>query len=124
MININADSQKITPARPVYSRAFGASVKLFRLFLALLLVASPAAAEIHRDPAVMHQFMKLHPCPDGPDKGSTKRCFGWQKDHLWALECGGPDTVANLEWKTVYQHYWKSRVDNAFCKGDRFRMKP
>lgn len=90
----------------------------------LILFSSPSHGKVERDSRVMHEFMRVSPCPAGPDRGSRTRCFGWQKDHVWALECGGPDTVANLQWLTVYQHYWKSRIDNKFCKGDRFRMQP
>ena len=86
------------------------------ILLLLALLISPAAAEIHRDPAVMREFMRLHPCPGGPDKGSIKRCNGWQKDHIIPLECNGYDGVENLQWLTIDEHKAKTRKDNAQCR--------
>lgn len=81
-----------------------------------LLLAESAYAKTERDPAVMREFMKAHPCPEGPDKGSTKRCSGWQKDHIVPLECSGADHVLNLQWLTIDEHKRKTVSDNAQCR--------
>jgi hypothetical protein len=41
--------------------------------------------------------MWKHPCPStGLPSGA---CPGYRKDHVVPLACGGPDTVANLQWQ-------------------------
>lgn len=55
----------------------------------------------HRNKSAVRQFMKAHPCPAGPDKGSTKRCRGWQVDHVCPLACCGLDAPQNMQWLTA-----------------------
>lgn len=50
------------------------------------------------------QFRREHPCPAGPDVGSTTKCEGHQIHHVVPLACGGPDTPDNLVWLTTDQH--------------------
>ena len=74
-----------------------------RLVLAALLVCAAADyAETHRDPNVPREFMRLHPCPGGPDEGHTRgACHGYVRDHIVPLCKNGPDTVDNMQWMTV-----------------------
>lgn len=83
---------------------------------AALLLLTPAAPVYARDPAVMREFMRLHPCPSGRDVGSHTKCTGWQKDHIIPLECGGVDAIENLQWLTVRDHKAKTVHDNAQCR--------
>jgi hypothetical protein len=65
---------------------------------ALAFSLSPASASEHRSHAVTREFQREHPCPS---TGRTSgKCPGYWKDHIRALACGGPDTVANLQWQT------------------------
>jgi hypothetical protein len=34
------------------------------------------------------------------DRQNERQVPGYWKDHIRALACGGPDTVANLQWQT------------------------
>lgn len=88
--------------------------RLVLLVAALAIAWGPAEARVHRSGRVLREYQILHPCPStGLRRGP---CPGWQKDHIWALECGGPDTVENLQWLTVKQHQVKTRADNARCR--------
>lgn len=81
---------------------------------ALLLISSTVeAARIHRDQRVLREFQLLHPCPS--TGRTTGACPGWQKDHVWALECGGYDELWNLQWLTVEDHKRKTKMDNLAC---------
>lgn len=83
-------------------------------FLILLALAFPADA---RDRNQVWKFRKANPCP------STQRvkgpCPGWQVDHVEALRCGGPDTVANLQWLRIAEHKKKSAHEARTCKKPR-----
>lgn len=77
--------------------------------LVALLLAAPCTAEhghrgFVRSQAVKRQFMKAHPCPAGPDKGSVRRCAGFEAHHVVPLSCGGEDKAENLIWLTKKQH--------------------
>lgn len=81
--------------------------------LVLLLTAGAAFASrqpvSYRDPAQVRAFKKLHPCPAGPDKGSTTRCAGHVVDHKKALACGGADRPRNMQWQTIAEAKAKDR---------------
>lgn len=64
-------------------------------------LAAPAAQATTRSRAAVHAFMVAHPCPAGPDKGSTTRCRGRIVDHVKSLDCGGLDAPSNMQWQTV-----------------------
>lgn len=51
---------------------------------------------IIRSSTTRTNFQKLHPCPStGSTSGS---CPGWAKDHVIPLDCGGCDTIENMQW--------------------------
>ena len=52
-----------------------------------------APAREYRSSTVKHEFQRLHPCPS--TGRTTDTCPGYVKDHIRALDCGGPDSVAN-----------------------------
>jgi hypothetical protein len=84
------------------------------IFLVLAVMAmgsaSAAMAETPRSSDVPRQFMHIHPCPGGPDKGhTTGACHGYVRDHIIPLCKNGPDTVANLQWQTVADGHAKDR---------------
>lgn len=64
-----------------------------------------------RSRAVRARFMRLHPCPGGPDKGSTRRCSGFVVDHVTPLACCGPDAVANMQWQSAIAGKAKDRTE-------------
>ena len=66
--------------------------------LALALPNHGSAGE-HRSWAVKRDFQQLHPCPS--TGRTTGACPGYIKDHIVPLACGGPDSVANLQWQTT-----------------------
>ena len=54
-----------------------------------------------------------HPCPStGLTSGA---CPGYRKDHVIPLGCGGPDTVANLQWQTIRDARAKDRIERKAC---------
>lgn len=71
------------------------------MILALLLALAVPCPHPHRSKTQVHRFMKMNPCPSGPDRGSTKRCRGHVVDHVWPLECCGPDHPDNMQWQTT-----------------------
>lgn len=82
--------------------------------LSLALICSPAEAKQHRSKQVLREFQIQHPCPStGRQYGA---CPGYQKDHVIALECGGADAVANLQWLSIEAHKVKTRDDNRKCR--------
>jgi len=65
-------------------------------------VGGAAQAETVRSKETPIQFMRLHPCPGGPDRGHTEgTCRGYVRDHIIALCKNGPDTVDNMQWQTI-----------------------
>lgn len=71
----------------------------------------------HRE--VVRAFMRAHPCPGGPDKGSTERCRGYEADHAVPLCLGGPDAVFNLQWQQHEEALEKDKVEWQLCKAKR-----
>lgn len=68
-----------------------------------------------RDPAQAVLFKKLHPCPDGRDKGSRTRCVGYIVDHVAPLCAGGIDRPENMRWQTVEEAKLKDRWEKELC---------
>lgn len=62
------------------------------LLILLLTLPSSAEAGTKRNPAVVREFKKLHPCPY-----AKTDCIA---DHVIPLACGGPDAGSNLQWQT------------------------
>lgn len=88
------------------------------LALAAALAAPAAVASVPRSKAARHAFMVAHPCPAGPDKGSTTRCRGRIVDHVKSLDCGGLDAPANMQWQTLAASRAKDKTerDGPECK--------
>ncbi len=69
---------------------------------------------------VLVAFKKFHPCP--ATGLSTGSCPNWQLDHVIPLECGGEDSVSNLQWlplpiKTAAGKYPKDRFERKiYCQ--------
>jgi len=78
-------------------------------------LASPAQARIHRSHAAKHHFMMAHPCPSGPDMGSTHKCRGFVVDHRIALACGGDDDPSNMQWQSVADGRAKDKWERIGC---------
>jgi hypothetical protein len=52
--------------------------------------------KILRSQTVLRNFQKIYACPStGLHTGA---CPGWAKDHVISLDCGGCDTIFNLQW--------------------------
>ena len=77
------------------------------------LVPCLAPASEHRSYSVKHEFQRQHPCPS--TGRTTGACPGYVKDHIRALDCGGPDSVANLQWQTVAEAKAKDRWERKGC---------
>ena len=58
--------------------------------------------------AVGREFQREHPCPStGQTSGA---CPGYSKDHIRALDCGGPGSVSNMQWQTTAEAKAKDKV--------------
>ena len=78
------------------------------------LAACLATAREYRSYSVKHEFQWQHPCPfTGRPTGA---CPGYIKDHIRALDCGGPDSVANMQWQTVAEAKAKDRWERNGCR--------
>lgn len=75
-------------------------------------VVSNSAA---RSSTTVHEFRKLKPCPDGPDKGSTSRCHGFVVDHIVPLCFGGKDDPDNMQYQTVEDGLKKDVFEREAC---------
>ena len=64
-----------------------------------ILAISTAGASEPRSLEVKHEFQRQQPCP--ATGRTTGPCPGYIKDHVVPLACGGPDSVANLQWQTI-----------------------
>jgi len=79
----------------------------------LALAPSLASAGEHRSQSVKHEFQRLNPCPS--TGRPTGACPGYVKDHVLPLACGGPDSVANLQWQTAAAAKAKDRRERKGC---------
>jgi hypothetical protein len=52
--------------------------------------------------------MALYGSPD-------RRMPGYIKDHIRALDCGGPDAVSNMQWQTVADAKAKDKWERKSC---------
>jgi hypothetical protein len=84
-----------------------------------LLLAAPPCPHPHRSSTARRRFMATHPCPGGPDKGSTKRCRGYVIDHPVPLECCGIDAPQNMQWQTVKAAKAKDRREGDCARAIR-----
>lgn len=85
------------------------------LLVALALAVPPCWADghnQHRSETAKSQFRHAHPCPGGPDKGSTRRCRGHVIDHVCSLANCGLDSPVNMQWQTSAESKAKDRVEN------------
>jgi hypothetical protein len=88
--------------------------RVLALACCLALVPSLASAKTYRSLEVKHEFQRQHPCPS---TGSpTGRCPGYIKDHVVPLACGGPDSVANLQWQMVEVAKAKDKWETRGCR--------
>jgi len=76
---------------------------------------TPSGPAIHRDAhgriersqAARAAFKREHPCP--ATQKPTGPCPGYIIDHVIALERGGADNPANMQWQTVVEAKAKDR---------------
>jgi hypothetical protein len=83
--------------------------------LACCLAVVPCLASVreYRSYSVKHEFQRQHPCPS--TGRTTGACPGYIKDHIRALDCGGPDAVSNLQWQTVAEAKAKDKWERRGC---------
>jgi hypothetical protein len=68
-----------------------------------------------RSSRVLVSFKKEHPCPsNGKDHGP---CSGWVMDHVIPLDCGGCDSVGNLQWLPTDVWKMKSKFERKIYGG-------
>src|SRR5215471_2102089 len=94
----------------------------FLMALSLAMVPITASAGEHRSSAVKREFQREHPCPS--TGRTTGRCPGYIKDHIRALDCGGPDSVANMQWQTTAAAKAKDKWEGNGCMHDQRRGQP
>ncbi len=73
-----------------------------------------AMAREYRSSTVKHEFQRQHPCPS--TGRTTGACPGYIKDHIRALDCGGPDSIANMQWQTIADAKAKDRWERNGCR--------
>jgi hypothetical protein len=88
-------------------------VIFFVLVCYLALAPSLTSAREYRSSTVKHEFQRQHPCPS--TGRTTGACPGYIKDHIRALDCGGPDSVANMQWQTVAEAKAKDKWERKGC---------
>jgi hypothetical protein len=79
----------------------------------LALAPSLVSAREYRSLEVKHEFQRQHPRPS--TGRPTGACPGYIKDHVVPLACGGPDSVANLQWQTVQAAKAKDKCERKPC---------
>lgn len=84
------------------------------LSLVLMLVSGGAEARIYRNPAVIREFRKIHPCPY-----AKSDCIA---DHVVPLCAGGADAVSNLQWQHKAESLLKDREERRVCAEERKRL--
>jgi hypothetical protein len=77
------------------------------------LAPSLASAREYRSSTVKHEFQRQHPCPS--TGRTTGACPGYIKDHVVPLDCGGLDSVANLQWQTAAAAKAKDKWERKSC---------
>lgn len=83
--------------------------------LAATLALGAMAAE--RSRTARAEFQRLHPCPaTGKARGP---CKGYVVDHIKALQCGGDDRPANMQWQTLSEAKAKDRIELIGCARKR-----
>ena len=80
----------------------------------LALAPSLASAKTYRSQSVKNEFQRQHPCPS--TGRTTGACPGYVKDHIVALDCGGPDAVSNMQWQTIAAARAKDRWETKGCR--------
>ena len=78
---------------------------------------APLSAKEYRSREVTREFQREHPCPSTGK--TTGACPGYRKDHIRPLSCGGPDSVANLQWQTIRDARAKDRWERKNCARSR-----
>jgi hypothetical protein len=86
---------------------------ILTLACCLALVPCLASAREYRSQTVKHEFQRQHPCPS--TGRTTGACPGYIKDHIRALDCGGPDSVANMQWQTIEAAKAKDKWERKNC---------
>ena len=91
---------------------------MLRLAIAGVVLASSAAfAGPPRSTAERLAFTHENPCPStGQRRGA---CPGFEVDHIQPLCAGGPDKRENLQWLSVEDHRFKTRVDVRECRRNK-----
>lgn len=94
---------------------------LLCLVVVIGMLATPAEAKTPRSAAEVSAFKRHNPCPvTGRQRGA---CPGFEVDHIIALCAGGPDTRDNMQWLSVEDHRFKTRVDVRECRRMRRELK-
>ena len=88
--------------------------RVLALACCLALAPSLAPAREYRSQTVKHEFQRLHPCPS--TGRTTGACPGYIKDHIRALDCGGPDAPSNMQWQTVAEAKAKDKWERKDCR--------
>ncbi len=65
--------------------------------------------KIKRSKAAKSAFERQQPCPSTGRTGGS--CPGYVVDHVKALECGGADDPANMQWQTSADAKAKDRTE-------------
>ena len=81
--------------------------------VALVVLPGLVLAGGHRSYSVKREFQRQHPCPS--TGRTTGACPGYIKDHIRALDCGGPDAVSNMQWQTVAEARAKDKWERQGC---------
>lgn len=92
--------------------------KLCVVLLVLIACAELAGACEVRSRTAVNQFKRANACPAilGTTNGKpTGPCPGFVVDHIIALNCGGADKSANMQWQSVADAKAKDRWERKGC---------
>jgi hypothetical protein len=77
---------------------------------------------IKRSTTILKHFMEIHPCPTLYRAEGVKCGTVWIKDHVIPLDCGGCDSIINLQWLTWADWMDKSRYERKIYGGNHMSI--
>lgn len=85
------------------------------LLLIMLALITTNSFALDRSSKAIYQFKKNNKCPSN-NKYLSKKCKGYEIDHIIPLKCNGVDAPTNMQWLSVKEHKIKTKKQTKLCK--------